>query len=102
MNVKRKIMAALLSACLLLLLLPAAFAAEYGEANITPQTTMGEIRSNPSIVGSGLWTYAKEQKLQSAENLLNGQTLEKYVGSWVAQDCADGLNLLMPDTFSFD
>lgn len=54
MNVKRKIMAALLSACLLLLLLPAAFAAEYGEANITPQTTMGEIRSNPSIAGSGL------------------------------------------------
>lgn len=95
MNVKRKIMAALLSACLLLLLLPAAFAAEYGEANITPQTTMGEIRSNPSIAGSGLWTYAKEQKLQGAENLLNGQTLEKYVGSWVAQDCADGLNLLI-------
>lgn len=95
MNVKRKIMAALLSAGLLLLLLPAAFAAEYGEANITPQTTMGEIRSNPSIAGSGLWTYAKEQKLQGAENLLNGQTLEKYVGSWVAQDCADGLNLLI-------
>ena len=36
MNVKRKIMAALLSAGLLLLLLPTAFAAEYGEANITP------------------------------------------------------------------
>ena len=78
MNVKRKIMAALLSAGLLLLLLPAAFAAEYGEANITPQTTMGEIRSNPSIAGSGLWTYAKEQKLQGAE------TARRWKNMWAA------------------
>lgn len=38
-----------------------AFAAEYGEPDITPQTTMGEIRSNPSILGAGVWTYSKEQ-----------------------------------------
>lgn len=37
-----------------------AFAAEYGEPDITPQTTMGEIRSNPSILGAGVWTYSKE------------------------------------------
>ena len=93
---RRKIFAGMISICLLLALLPLCFAAEQGEANITPQTTMGEIRSNPSIVGAGLWTYSKEQKLPSGtEKLYNHQTLEEYVSSYVAQDCADGLNLLI-------
>ena len=69
-----------------------AFAAEYGEPDITPQTTMGEIRSNPSILGAGVWTYSKEQNLPGTEDWCNDQTLEKYVSSHVAQDCADGLN----------
>ena len=34
-----------------------AFAAEYGEPNITTKTTMKELRENPSIKGSGLYTY---------------------------------------------
>lgn len=72
-----------------------AFAAEYGEPDITPQTTMGEIRSNPSILGAGVWTYSKEQNLPGTEEWCNDQTLEKYVSSHVAQDCADGLNLLI-------
>ena len=72
-----------------------AFAAEYGEPDITPQTTMGEIRSNPSILGAGVWTYSKEQNLPGTEDWCNDQTLEKYVSSHVAQDCADGLNLLI-------
>ena len=72
-----------------------AFAAEYGEPDITPQTTMGEIRSNPSILGAGVWTYSKEQNLPGTEDWCNDQTLEKYVSSYVAQDCADGLNLLI-------
>jgi len=72
-----------------------ALAAEYGEPDITPQTTMGEIRSNPSILGAGVWTYSKEQNLPGTEDWCNDQTLEKYVSSYVAQDCADGLNLLI-------
>ena len=56
---------------------------------------MGEIRSNPSILGAGVWTYSKEQNLPGTEDWCNDQTLEKYVSSHVAQDCADGLNLLI-------
>ena len=81
--------------CLLLMMALPAFAAEYGEPDITPQTTMGEIRSNPSILGAGVWTYSKEQNLPGTEDWCNDQTLEKYVSSYVAQDCADGLNLLI-------
>ena len=32
-----------------------AFAAEYGEPNITTKTTMKELRENPSIKGSGYY-----------------------------------------------
>ena len=37
-----------------------AFAAELGEPNITEQTTMKELRENPSIKGSGFYTYCNE------------------------------------------
>lgn len=79
---------------LLALTLPA-WAAEYGEANITPQTTMGEIRQNPSILGAGLWTYTKEQNLPVPEDIYDSQTLEEYVSSCDAEDSAAGLNLLI-------
>ena len=94
-NTWKKLLSALFAVCLLAVMLPAAHAEEYGQPDITPQTTMSELRANPSIIGSGLWTYSKEQKLQGAENLMGNQTLEQYVGSYVAQDCADGLNLLI-------
>lgn len=42
-----------------------------------------------------VWTYSKEQNLPGTEDWCNDQTLEKYVSSHVAQDCADGLNLLI-------
>ena len=51
--------------------------------------------ANPSILGAGVWTYSKEQNLPGTEDWCNDQTLEKYVSSHVAQDCADGLNLLI-------
>ena len=41
--------------CSLMLSL-SAFAAELGEPNITEQTTMKELRENPSIKGSGFYT----------------------------------------------
>lgn len=92
---KHRICTAAACICLLLMMALPAFAAEYGEPDITPQTTMGEIRSNPSILGAGVWTYSKEQNLPGTEDWCNDQTLEKYVSSYVAQDCADGLNLLI-------
>ena len=92
---KHRICTAAACICLLLMMALPAFAAEYGEPDITPQTTMGEIRSNPSILGAGVWTYSKEQNLPGTEDWCNDQTLEKYVSSHVAQDCADGLNLLV-------
>ena len=92
---KHRICTAAACICLLLMMALPAFAAEYGEPDITPQTTMGEIRSNPSILGAGVWTYSKEQNLPGTEDWCNDQTLEKYVSSHVAQDCADGLNLLI-------
>ena len=92
---KHRICTAAACICLLLMMALPAFAAEYGEPDITPQTTMGEIRSNHSILGAGVWTYSKEQNLPGTEDWCNDQTLEKYVSSHVAQDCADGLNLLI-------
>lgn len=94
-ELKHRICTAAACICLLLMMALPAFAAEYGEPDITPQTTMGEIRSNPSILGAGVWTYSKEQNLPGTEDWCNDQTLEKYVSSHVAQDCADGLNLLI-------
>ena len=43
----------------------------YKRQDITPQTTMGEIRSNPSILGAGVWTYSKEQNLPGTEDWCN-------------------------------
>ena len=46
---------------LMILLAQPAFAEELGQANITPRTKMAEIRSNPSIVGAGIYTYSLDQ-----------------------------------------
>ena len=46
---KHKLCTAAVCIGLLLALALPAWAAEYGEANITPQTTMNELRENPSI-----------------------------------------------------
>ena len=90
----KRIRIVLSAVCLLLCLALPAFAAEYGEPNITPQTTMAELRANPSIAGSGLWTYAKDRSC-AFQLYYSNKTLEDYVGSWVAQDCADGLNMMI-------
>ena len=75
-ELKHRMCTAAACICLLLMMALPAFAAEYGEPDITPQTTMGEIRSNPSILGAGVWTYSKEQNLPGTEDWCNDQTLE--------------------------
>mgnify|MGYP007014327659 CR=1 FL=1 len=48
--------------CLLALLaLPAGAVMEKGEPNITAQTTMKEVRSNPGIKNSGFYTYSQDK-----------------------------------------
>lgn len=76
-----------------LLALPV-FAVEQGAADITPQMTMKEIRANPSIAGSGISTYGDgDADSLLMRGIFENLTLEEYVGSGPAQDCAEGLNL---------
>lgn len=92
---KHKLCTAAVCIGLLLALALPAWAAEYGEANITPQTTMNELRENPSIVGSGLYTYSREQDCILKQAYWGTQELEKFSNQWTAQDAAEGLNQLI-------
>lgn len=85
----------LLTLMLLTLALPAFAAGEKGEANITPETTMKELRENPSIKGSGIYTYSQELENPCKRKLWANSTLRTYVNSHVAEDCAKGLNRLI-------
>ena len=64
---------------------------------ITPQTTMREIRQNPAVQASGLYTdiHTWERDLAWFKNVHNNETLEEVVGSGSAASCAAGLNLLI-------
>lgn len=84
-----------LLAVLWVLLLPALSAAaqtEKGEANITPQTTMADIRANPSIIGSGIYTYGQEQEGPARRLWWQDKTLKEFVNRYTAEDTAAGLN----------
>lgn len=70
-----------------------AFAAEYGAADITTQTTMKELRENPSIKGSGFYTYSSEWS--EDDHRYDDYTLLQYTGSGAAQDAADAMNLMI-------
>lgn len=80
-----------------LLALPAWAESSLGQANITPATTMKEIRANPSIQGSGLYTYVHtwERDCEKLQHNHDDETLEEVVGSASAPSCAAGLNCLV-------
>ena len=80
---------------LMILLAQPAFAEELGQANITPRTKMAEIRSNPSIVGAGIYTYSLEQDRVLDRMYWDAQPLSCLSNHWTAQDAADGLNYLI-------
>lgn len=85
----RRVLAA--AGMLLLLALPASAA-----GTITPQTTMGEIWSDPVIVASGVCTKTKFRDIKELQTYYyNNQTLEEYVGPENAEASAEGLNLLV-------
>lgn len=92
MQRKRHLILACAIALAVLLALPAAAAEGKGEANITTQTTMKEIRANESIRGSGFYIYSREQDSEWKKWLMQDWTLERYAGAETAQDSADGLN----------
>ena len=78
---------------LALLALPAS-AAALGQPDITPETTMKEVRANPSIAGSGIYTYGNgDTGSPLLRRAFENQTLAEYVGAVQAEDCAAGLNL---------
>ena len=70
-----------------------AFAAELGEPNITTKTTMKELRENPSIKGSGYYTYCNEW--MEGDTKYDDTPISGYVSYAAAEDAAEGMNLVI-------
>ena len=90
----RALYTALLCLCLAALVSLPALAAEETIPRITTETTMTEVHNNPGLVGAGIMTYSKDKYFPQRQKWAN-KTLGEYVGSWVAEDCANGLNLII-------
>ena len=56
---------------------------------------MAKIRSNPSVMGAGLYTYNQEQDTQRDIRKWKDTTLREYVNDYTAEDCAKGLNRMI-------
>ena len=84
-------------ALLAVLALPAFAEGEKGEANITPQTTMKELRENPSIKGSGLYTYVYvwERDCGFLQNSKDNDTLQQVIGKQSVNSCVAGINFII-------
>lgn len=97
MGMKKRVRTALaLLGMMLCLALSAGAAGEYGEANITPDTLMTDIRANPSIIGSGVYTYGNSDERYFLYDLhFGGMTLREYVNQSTAEDVANVLNLIV-------
>ena len=88
--------------CLMLALaLPAFAEGEKGEANITPQTTMKELRENPSIKGSGIYTYVYvwERDCGLLKSSKDNDTMLDVIGKESINSCVAGMNFLI-DTYN--
>ena len=84
-------------ALLAVLALPAFAEGEKGKANITPQTTMKELRENPSIKGSGLYTYVYvwERDCGFLQNSKDNDTLQQVIGKQSVNSCVAGMNFII-------
>lgn len=90
MKKRTKLAAALCCLGLMMTLALPAFAA----GTITTETTMGEIRSDPRVQASGIWTNSKFRDIKPLQTYYyNKQTLAEFVGSENAEASAAGLNL---------
>ena len=75
-------------ALLAVLALPA-----FAEGTITPEMTLLQLREDPRVQASGIWTYQKandDPEPKAAET-----TLRDYVGESMADDCAKMINALL-------
>lgn len=75
---KMKRVFCLLAALLLVLALPAGAVSSAG-LTITPETTMEQLRSDPDVAGSRIWTY--QQAIADPSTPAAGTTLGEYVGN---------------------
>lgn len=79
---------------LMILLAQPAFAEELGQANITPDMTMQEIRSNPVMQQSGLFLYGSfGEGTQWTRSRLENQTLQEYAWGQTVPETTAALNL---------
>ena len=63
---------------------------------ITAQTTMQEIRQDPSIAKSGIFTFGNADDGSALlRACFQNQTLAEYAGQEQAEDCAEALNLVV-------
>ena len=81
---------------LMILLAQPAFAEELGQANITPRTKMAEIRSNPSIVGAGIYTYSLDQDRVLDRMYWDAQPLSRLFQSLDGTGCGGWTELSDP------
>jgi len=93
MKLKRVLASLLLAVSLFAL--PVCAESGKGEANITPDTPMTELRANPSVIGAGLYTYNQEQDNPRDIRKWKNTTLREYVNSYTAEDCAKGINRMI-------
>ena len=86
---------------LMILLAQPAFAEELGQANITPRTKMAEIRSNPSVVGAGIYTYSLDQDRVLDRMYWDAQPLSCLSNHWTAIVFHTNIDSLTPVYFHF-
>lgn len=60
---------------------------EKGEPNITAQTTMKEVRSNPGIKNSGFYTYSQDKDCPPGQALWEMTTVEATPTSMCRRLC---------------
>ncbi len=96
MKKSKKSRLAVIIFCVLLAVSPSFTASALGEANITPETTMAELRANESLQAAGFDTFDKGflYLFNENEKLYANSTLWDYVGK-TAPEAADGLNLII-------
>ena len=89
-------MAAVCIGLLLVIALPVS-AAEYGAPELTPKTTMKQLRETPSIKGSGLYTYVYiwERDCDLLRHSKDNDTMEQVIGTESVNSCVAGMNYLI-------
>lgn len=90
----KKWIAAIIGIGLCLTLLPAAFAAEYGQPDITADTTLKQLRENPSVAASGILTYGRfgDSYREMTRRMFENETISQYIAG-NGEDSAKGLDL---------